>query len=39
MPSPTAESGFKEVGFYYVSLDLQGYLTGSVNIALALKPG
>ncbi|HUC98122.1 MAG TPA: hypothetical protein VMR88_06555, partial [Candidatus Polarisedimenticolaceae bacterium] len=26
---------FKEVGFNYVSLDLQGYRTGSMNEALA----
>jgi uncharacterized protein len=30
---------FKEVGFNYVSLDLQGYRTGSMNEALAAKPG
>jgi uncharacterized protein len=30
---------FKEVGFNYVSLDLQGYRTGSLNEALAAKPG
>jgi uncharacterized protein len=30
---------FKEVGFNYVSLDLQGYRTGSMNEALATKPG
>jgi pyridinium-3,5-biscarboxylic acid mononucleotide sulfurtransferase len=29
---------FKEVGFNYVSLDLQGYRTGSMNEALAVKP-
>jgi uncharacterized protein len=26
---------FKEIGFNYVSLDLQGYRTGSMNEALA----
>ncbi|MDH3446140.1 MAG: ATP-dependent sacrificial sulfur transferase LarE [Deltaproteobacteria bacterium] len=29
---------FKEVGFKYISLDLQGYRTGSLNEALAAKP-
>ena len=28
---------FKEIGFNYVSLDLQGYRTGSMNETLALK--
>jgi uncharacterized protein len=28
---------FKEIGFNYVSLDLQGYRTGSMNEALASK--
>ena len=30
---------FKELGFNYVSLDLQGYRTGSLNEALRAKPG
>jgi uncharacterized protein len=30
---------FKELGFNYVSLDLQGYRTGSLNEALRTKPG
>jgi uncharacterized protein len=30
---------FKELGFNYVSLDLQGYRTGSLNEALSAKPG
>jgi uncharacterized protein len=29
---------FKELGFNYVSLDLQGYRTGSLNEALRAKP-
>jgi uncharacterized protein len=29
---------FKQLGFNYVSLDLQGYRTGSLNEALAAKP-
>jgi uncharacterized protein len=28
---------FKEIGFNYVSLDLQGYRTGSMNETLAAK--
>jgi uncharacterized protein len=30
---------FKELGFNYVSLDLQGYRTGSLNEALSAKSG
>ncbi len=29
---------FKEIGFHYVSLDLQGYRTGSMNEGLRAKP-
>jgi uncharacterized protein len=29
---------FKELGFNYVSLDLQGYRTGSLNESLTAKP-
>jgi uncharacterized protein len=31
-------AGFKAIGFRYVSLDLQGYRTGSLNEVLPLRP-
>jgi pyridinium-3,5-biscarboxylic acid mononucleotide sulfurtransferase len=30
---------FKQIGFHYVSLDLQGYRTGSMNESLHIPPG
>ncbi|TMW72266.1 ATP-dependent sacrificial sulfur transferase LarE [Alteribacter natronophilus] len=32
------DTAFKELGFHYVSLDLKGYRTGSMNEVLKLKP-
>ena len=31
--------GFKKIGFIYVTLDLQGYRTGSMNEALKANNG
>jgi uncharacterized protein len=40
MEKPTRDTvvrKFKEIGFHYISLDLQGYRTGSMNEALRNK--
>jgi pyridinium-3,5-biscarboxylic acid mononucleotide sulfurtransferase len=33
----TVVQKFKEIGFYYISLDLQGYRTGSMNETLRTR--